>query len=320
VNHRHPGIEQIVRLLLTGASSLTGAWMAAACHAAGIEVHAALREEPERYTGMRARRVAMLGTSARLHSGITAGSGALATLIDTVEPDVVAYHAHPMDGFRTAEYDYLGAAAVMTGGLDTEMRALAGCGAAVVYTGTVYEPGPVAGPGRRPAVSRYGISKRIVFESLRLAGAQATVPVHAFVVPNPFGPLEEGRFGNSLAAQWARSEIPVVRTPNYIRDNIPVAELAERFARFIGAGPDRAAVLEPSGYVESQGSFATRLAREVGERLGRTLPIDTLRDAPHPEPLVVTGDGMPSASLLENEHRYWDDYASFLDELMGQAR
>jgi UDP-glucose 4-epimerase len=311
-----------VRLLLTGASSLTGAWMAAACHAEGIEVHATLRSPPELYTGMRAQRVAMLRASARLHTGVSAGTGdgSFVKLIDAVSPDIVAYHAHPMEGFRGVDYDYLGAAATMTGGLDAEMRALAACGASAVYTGTVYEQGPGAGPGARPAISRYGISKRIVYEALRLAGAGARVPVHRFVVPNPFGPLEEGRFGNYLAELWGRGETPVVRTPNYVRDNIPVAELAARFARFLAAGPERPVVLEPSGYVESQGRFAERLAREVGMRLGRTLPLDSWADAPHPEPLVVTGDGMPSASLRANELRYWDDYASFLDDLMGQPR
>lgn len=308
-----------MRVLLTGASSLTGAWMAAACVNAGLDVHVALRSDPRSYTGFRARRLAMLGDSVRWHSGIRHGDSTLARLIPGVRPDVLAYHAHPMTGFRGADYDYLGAAAEMTADLDSELRALADCGASVVYTGTVYEPGAQSGPGAHPAVSRYGISKRIVYEALRLGAAGVGVPVYRFVVPNPFGPLEEGRFGNHLAELWGRGETPVVRTPDYIRDNIPVAELGDRFAGFLRAGHGRPVVLEPSGYVESQGHFAERLAREVGARLGRTLPIDSVRKAPYPEPMVITGDGMPSASLAANEERHWSAYAAFLDELMGTS-
>ena len=41
-----------------------------------------------------------------------------------------------------------------------------------------------------------------------------------FVIANPFGPLEEPRFTAYLAREWLGGRSAVVRTPEYLRDNI----------------------------------------------------------------------------------------------------
>ena len=61
-----------------------------------------------------------------------------------------------------------------------------------------------------------------------------------------------------------------MRTPAYVRDNIHVDLLAGAYAAFAeavaaGSGFSRA---NPSGYVEAQGAFAERFAREIGPRTG----------------------------------------------------
>ena len=83
-----------MRVLLTGASSLTGAWMAAACVNAGLDVHVALRSDPRSYTGFRARRLAMLGDSVRWHSGIRHGDSTLARLIPNATRVVIPGRSH----------------------------------------------------------------------------------------------------------------------------------------------------------------------------------------------------------------------------------
>ena len=47
-----------------------------------------------------------------------------------------------------------------------------------------------------------------------------------FVIPDPF--FEEPRFYNYLVQSWLKAEVPAVRTPLYVRDNIPVDLLASR--------------------------------------------------------------------------------------------
>ena len=51
-------------------------------------------------------------------------------------------------------------------------------------------------------------------------------PFGKFVIPNPFGPLEEPRFCAYLVRTWKKGETARVNTPLYVRDNIHVSLLA----------------------------------------------------------------------------------------------
>src|SRR6185436_4524078 len=99
-----------------------------------------------------------------------------------------------------------------------------------------------------------------------------------FVIPNPFGPYEEPRFCNYLMQSWFKGEVPTVRTPLYVRDNIPVDLMAAAYAEFTAQLPSRHGVtkLNPSFYVESQGAFAARFASEMESRLGLPCPVALL--------------------------------------------
>lgn len=294
----------MARILVTGASSFTGEWIVRAL-AAEHEVFCAITQaSADAYSGERRARLDRIAAVATLVPDIR-HDDSLAQAIDEVRPGVLVAHAHPMDGFRNAEYDAAGAWAAMTAHLIGQMEASAAAGTRWLYSGSMYEPTP-----ERPAVSPYGISKRAVWESLRLAGLQAGVEVARITVPNPFGPGEEGRLGTYLAATWLKGETPAIRTPDYVRDNLPVTELAACYARAVDAWP--AAPVEPSGYIESNRDFVSRVAREVGARWGRELPVDFAQGAPHPEPMNVANDGDNLSGWADREAAFWDDYAAFL--------
>ena len=299
----------MVSVLLTGGTSFTGVWFADTLACADVKVHLALRAPVSAYQGARQARLRILPASVMVHEGVQHGDGTLASLIREIGPDVVGFHAHPMDSFRDAGYDHVGAVAAMTAALPAELDAAAATGSRIVYSGTVYEP-----RAERPAVSAYGISKNTVWEHLRFGAVAREIPTTRFVIPNPFGPGEEGRFGNYLAATWAKGELPVVRTPDYVRDNIPVEELAVRYLGAVTEPSGKTDTVNPSGYIETQGEFALRVAREVGSRLSRDLPVDALIDTPHPEPAVVVNDGSHSSTFELREKEYWDRYANFVAE------
>ena len=96
------------------------------------------------------------------------------------------------------------------------------------------------------------------------------------MIPNPFGPYEEPRFTAYLIRCWRSGETPSVRTPDYVRDNIHVTLLAAAYRRFVEGLPAKPAITKygPSGYVESQGAFAQRFAREMQPRLGFPCPVE----------------------------------------------
>ena len=59
------------------------------------------------------------------------------------------------------------------------------------------------------------------------------MPYGKFVIPHPFGPLEQPRLGAYLARTWAADGVAEIKTPAYIRDNIHVGLLAACYKRFV---------------------------------------------------------------------------------------
>jgi nucleoside-diphosphate-sugar epimerase len=164
------------------------------------------------------------------------------------------------------------------------------------------------------AFSRYGLSKGLTWQVYRFLSQTMGFPLGKFVIPNPFGPFEEPRFCNYLIQSWFRGEVPTVRTPLYVRDNIHSDLLAAIYTSFVNQVPAQKGVikLNPSGYVESQGAFATRFATEMAPRLGVACPITLLQQTEFGEPMVrINTDRVDSATLGWNEAAAWDAEAEF---------
>ena len=134
------------------------------------------------------------------------------------------------------------------------------------------------------------------------------------MIPNTFGPYEEPRFTAYLMKTWLAGETARVQTPRYIRDNIPVSLLAKAYAAFVGASLAPGAVrhLNPSGYPESQGTFAERVRREAAARLRLPCGLELGTQTEFPEPPVrINTDLCDTAALGWSEAQAWDDFVRF---------
>ena len=107
----------------------------------------------------------------------------------------------------------------------------------IVLTGSFFEPGEGAGSDECRAFSPYGLSKGLTAELVAFRAAEAGMHLGKFVIPNPFGPMEDPRFPAYLIRTWAAGETPAVNTPAYVRDNIHVSLLARVYADFVGNLP-----------------------------------------------------------------------------------
>ena len=139
------------------------------------------------------------------------------------------------------------------------------------------------------AFSPYGLSKGLTWQYYRFLSQTMGFPLGKFVIPNPFGPFEEPRFCNYLVQTWFKGEVPAIRTPLYVRDNIHVDLLATfvcSLCQLPFATRRRIIKLNPSFYVESQGAFANRFATEMAPRLGIACPITLLQQSEFGEPMV----------------------------------
>jgi nucleoside-diphosphate-sugar epimerase len=302
-----------VNILLTGASSFTGYWFAKALSEAGHRVVAPLRAPRADYVeGVRAERVRRLAAIAEIVDAAPFGGDRFLS-VARGEFDVLCHHAARVGDYRSPDFDIAGALRENTANLHSVLEALSrGALRGVVLTGSVFEQNE--GAGERPlfAFSPYGLSKGLTAEVVRHRCQEFGLYYGKFVIPNPFGPLEEPRFCAYLIRSWRKGEVARLNTPDYVRDNIHVSLLAAAYAKFVGEmavgkGRDK---LNPSGYVESQGTFAHRVATAMRPRLTMPCRIEFAVQTDFSEPIMrVNFDSAARYVGDWNESAAWDQAA-----------
>lgn len=318
VSRRRALAGNSLKILLTGTSSFTGYWFAATLAAAGHQIIAPLRgardSGSDRERGERLRRLA---DKVELVPECAFGSTGFLEIVKSRDIDVFCHHAAQVGDYRNPDFDISAAVAANTLNLRGALEAMVERGVkGLVLTGSYHEYDEGAGSHPRLAFSAYGISKGLTAQIVRHRCHEFGVPYGKFVIPHPFGPLEQPRLGAYLTKTWAAGAVAQIKTPAYIRDNIHVGLLAAAYQRFV-EGPWHFAKerkLNPSGYVESQGAFVERMARELGRRLKAELRVELLEQTEFPEPMMRVNTD-PATRYVTNwsESRAWDEYALVFD-------
>ncbi len=310
-----------MRILLTGGSSFTGLWFARSLAASGHNVVALLKAAAGDYSGLRGERVAELRRIADVVESAPFGSAKFLDLIATGPWDMLCHHAALTGDYRNPNFDVLGAVAENTRMATDVIKAMSARGlSGVILTGSVFEQDEGAGDAPLRAFSPYGLSKGLTWQFYRYLSQTMGFPLGKFVIPNPFGPFEEPRFCNYLIQSWYKGEVPTVRTPLYVRDNIHVDLLAAAYASFVKKVSSQKDVirLNPSFYVESQGAFAARFAAEMAPRLGISCPVTPLLQSEFDEPMVrINSDRVEGAPIGWSESAAWDAEAEFYKTRLG---
>jgi nucleoside-diphosphate-sugar epimerase len=302
-----------VKILLTGASSFTGYWFARELSQAGHHVVAPLPRAKRDYSGLRAARVARLADVAEIVWSAPFGEPAFMAALSRF--DLLCHHAARMTDYRSPEFDIAAAFAENTRNVREVLRILSAGGLrGMVLTGTVFEADEGAGEPPLRAFSPYGVSKTITAACVQYWCAVFGTPLGKFVIPNPFGPFEEPRFCTYLVKTWRAGQAAEVKTPRYVRDNIHVDLLAKGYGKFCESfGEARAGFtrMNPSGYVETQGAFAERFARELGPRLGLEARVVLKEQTDFAEPMMRVNTEPLAAMAGWREPDAWDRLADY---------
>lgn len=301
------------RVLLSGASSFSGMWIAEALAAAGCEVIAVFRQGRDGYSGLRAERVGRVAAVATACFDIDLMTPAIDAVLERQGPfDVFAHHAAAIENYRDPAYDVGEGVQRNTAGMRRLFRRLRQGGARrVIATGTTFEADEREAGPERYAVSPYGLSKTLTNQALRHFAHWEGLDFSRFVVAAPFGPFEEGRFVWSLFQAWMQGRAAEVRTPAYVRDNLPAELLGRAYADLVlnpSGGPNQ--VARPAGFIGEQGDFARRVAREAESRLGRPCPVLAAEQTEFPEPRVRVNDE-PAIPADWDERAFWDAYVDY---------
>lgn len=313
----------MAKVLLTGGSSFTGLWIAQALAQAGHEVIAAVTREGGAYDGVRAERVERLGAYARVVFEAPFASPMFLALISE-GVDLLAHHGADIPNYRSPDYDVISGVSRNVAGAEAVFSALATVGATgVITTGTTFETGEGGPKPHDVALSPYGLSKALTNEALRHFALWRGLKFGKFVVAAPFGPFEEGRFAWSLFQRWFAGQPGQVRTPRYVRDNLPAPFLGEAYARLatdlLLAGGPMQSTLRPSGFVGTQELFASILAGEMRSRLGLACDLEILPQPQllEPEICINTDRWMPEGGPPAS---FWDEYAAYYERVAANGR
>ena len=302
-----------MKVLFTGGSSFTGCWFVRELAAAGHRVTTIFRKQPEDYPEPRRRdRVARASEASQPINGCSFGDEKFLALIAEGGYELLCHHAADVTNYKSPSFDTVMALRNNTHNLPSVIDALraAGC-RRVLLSGSVFEGGEGAGSEGLPDFSPYGLSKSLTARMFAFYCQRGGVGLGKFVIPNPFGPLEEPRFTGYLMETWLDGRTAVCASPAYVRDNIHVSLLAKAYARFAAEFPATGFTrTNPSGYAESQGAFTLRMAQEMRPRLGLPCLVELKKQIDFPEPRVrINTDVLDAEALGWDESTAWDHMA-----------
>ncbi len=309
-----------MKILFTGGSSFTGYWFIRELVAAGHEVTATFRNSIDQYEGVRRQRVEKVAKISDAKFGAIFGEPEFLSVIES-EPswDLLCQHAADVTNYKSEDFDIAAALASNTKGLESVLGNLRDKGCQrIALTGSVFENGEGSGSEGLPAFSPYGLSKAFTAETFRYFANRHGLQLGKFVIPNPFGPLEEPRFTAYLMRCWFADNCASVNTPTYVRDNIHVSLLARAYLQFVDDLDGKMDFIRtnPSGYVETQGEFALRFAEAMRPRLGLPCEVELGEQTDFQEPMIRTNTEPVDAELLGwNEASAWDEIAAYYREI-----
>lgn len=315
-----------MKILFTGGSSFTGCWFIRELARAGHEVVATFRTSPQDYADeVRRSRVSVALEHCRPVFGCSFGDPAFIELARGETWGAFCHHAADVTNYKSESFDVVSALGNNTRNISAVFEALKHQGnraPAIIVTGSGFENDEGAGSEGLPAFSPYGLSKSFTYQVFRYHAARAGLVLGKFVVPNPFGPFEDPRFTAYLMKTWFSGKVAGVNTPAYVRDNIHISLLAKAYVHFVGRLADGQVVrdLRPSGYVESQGVFAMRFAREMRVRLPLSCELDLKHQIEFPEPRIrINTDQIDGAIFGWNESAAWDEVAEYYRRQFGSS-
>ena len=309
-----------MKILLTGASSFTGYHFARILAEDGNQVVATFTRPRDGYAGNALGRIGLLEglDGCRLVFGAKFGSGPFMDLLGGEGPfDMLCAHGAVVGDYKGAGFDVEAAVGENTHGLDGACRALAGPGGGSVMLTRSYFETCGSSDLAFNRLSPYAQSKMITTERFHSACVRHSLPLAEFMVPNPFGPMENdrARLTTYLMGRWKQGEAAEISHPGYVRDNIHVRALAAsylRCAKRLAGGTDSHLTARPSGYVMTNGEFARMVAAQSRERTGLECPVRLARQADWDEPRELRNvDRLRYERLGLSERGLWDEFVGW---------
>lgn len=310
-----------MKVLLTGATSFTGAHIARALVDAGFEVAGTLTKRMPEYSDPLVQQRRGYGRVIEWIESAPIGSPRFLEAVKTVRPDVFINHGADIRNYRSPDFNYLASVSSSLLGAREVCDALAAAGCRrFIHSGSVFEPdegeAAFATKPAAEAISIYGVSKAMVWEPYRFFAAKAGLPVTKIVIADPIGPLENAdRLVPAFVAAWKSGKVPRLTTPTLLRDRVPAPWLARVYAEEARRdAPDKPAVRarRPSAYALTNEAFLKLVVEKFSARAKRSLPID-IAPTPTTEPHKrINTEVLPELKNTLAEDAFWERWGESL--------
>jgi UDP-glucose 4-epimerase len=307
------------KILVTGVSSFTGSHIARALVENGDEVWACLSRDRKSYAQdplVESRLV--FSKVSHFVENAAFGSDVFLKHLDAQGADLFINHGADIKNYRKADFDFQKSFASATHRM-REVVALLKAKACrrVLHSGSMFEPGegysqaPGAPASESPAVSIYGVSKNLVWETLKFFCEEAQLPLSKIVIPNPIGIGENpDRLAPFMAKEWKAGRETTLTTPKLVRDNLPAEWLARIYVDETYSKEDLS-VRRPRGFVISNKEFIEKLATAY-RKISNSAAFK-IEEKPTREPLIRKNtEPVPELSDDAEITRFWKSWAEFL--------
>ena len=287
-------------ILMTGGSSFTGFHFAQALLSQGYRLTLTHRKQIAHYAPSYRQRIQQLAPHVRLVNTYF-GSPEFIELADQCE---LVFHHGAQTQFKTGTEREIGAAVEQnTLGLESLLRVnndIEFLLSSSYYGGLNSSVNPqLFGP--------YGVSKYQTDLRWHTLCARQSRPLKVLTIPNPIGAFDNHKLLAQMAGCWAKGTAFQLKTPNFIRDNIPVTALAQHIDKVIqGTG-----TLSPSGWISRMDQFAAAVAQQTADRTGWSCriihaPIDS------PQPLCMHNRECIIPTTFDSI-RFWDKTVEWME-------
>ena len=309
-----------MRILFTGSSSFTGFWFAKTLINEGFELTLTHTfQEINNYGSLKTKRIKRLMSSASNIFGCKFGDSKFIDLISSSNFDIICHHGSFVKDYKQLNFDIIKAVEENTyNSLEVFNKFKETGGRGFIFTGSVFENSEGQGSCDK-AFSPYGVSKSLSYEILKYYSELTEISLGKFVIPNPFGPYEKASFTNYLVKTWFEKKTPVIKNPDYVRDNIHVDLLALFYLDFVKKiclQNNAQMKVNPSGYIGTQLDFVTKFSKEISKRINLECNFSKDVQTDFSEPMKrINLDSHESFSFSWNEEQAWDCLASYYKNL-----
>jgi UDP-glucose 4-epimerase len=306
-----------MNIVITGISSFTGLYFVKELHRRKHNIFGVHQSSFPSYSSPHKERVTAAISYCQESVQASFGEQSFCSFIQQIPIDVYCHHGAYTTNYNAVDFPIQYAVEKNTKNLSTVANILREkkCHSIAVSSSIFAGHGPISSSD--VPFSGYGESKWQTDQLFLDACKKHQLRWARYVIPNPFGPQDNPKFLYEMGNKWSLGEPLVLKTPDFIRDNIHVRLLAEHYASWIENLQSQPSQIQsfPSGYVEKIGDFAERVAIEMRKRTGWACDIQRSKKPMDNQPTTLHNTEVIKHRPFTQEQTDWDLLAEWFQEI-----